>query len=93
MTNNVTAKPLHDRVIVRPAPSEEKTSGGIIIPDTAKEKPQRGTIVAAGPGKKDEPITVKSGDIVLYGKYAGTEIQLDGEDLLIIQESDILAVL
>ena len=93
MTNNVMAKPLHDRVIVRPAPAEEKSSGGIIIPDTAKERPQRGTIVAAGPGKKDEPVTVKSGDTVLYGKYAGTEIQLEGEDLLIMREADILAVL
>ncbi|WP_276502762.1 co-chaperone GroES [Terrimonas pollutisoli] len=93
MTNKVTAKPLHDRVIIRPAPAEEKTSGGIIIPDTAKEKPQRGTIVAAGPGKKDEPVTVKSGDTVLYGKYAGTEIQLNGENLLIMRESDIIAVL
>ena len=93
MTSLVTAKPLHDRVIVRPAPAEEKSSGGIIIPDTAKEKPQRGTVVAAGPGKKDEPVTVKSGDSVLYGKYAGTEIRINGEDLLIMRESDLLAVL
>jgi chaperonin GroES len=85
--------PLHDRVIVKPAESEEKTAGGIIIPDTAKEKPQRGTIVAAGPGKKDEPIAVKPGDTVLYGKYAGTEIQIDGEELLIMRESDIFAIL
>jgi chaperonin GroES len=87
---NVT--PLHDRVIVKPAAAEEKTAGGIIIPDTAKEKPQRGTVVAAGAGKKDEPMTVKTGDMVLYGKYAGTEISVDGQDLLIMRESDILAI-
>jgi chaperonin GroES len=87
---NVT--PLHDRVIVRPAKAEEKTAGGIIIPDTAKEKPQRGTVVAAGPGKKDEPVTVKIGDTVLYGKYAGTELTVEGEELLIMRESDILAI-
>ena len=85
--------PLHDRVIVKPAESEEKTAGGIIIPDTAKEKPQRGTIVAAGHDKKDEPVAVKPGDTVLYGKYAGTEIQIDGEELLIMRESDIFAIL
>lgn len=89
-TLNVT--PLHDRIIVKPAKAEEKTAGGIIIPDTAKEKPQRGTVIAAGPGKKDEPVTVKVGDTVLYGKYSGTEIQLEGEDLLIMRESDILAI-
>ena len=93
MANKLNVTPLHDRVIVRPAKAEEKTAGGIIIPDTAKEKPQRGTVVAAGPGKKDEPITVKAGDLVLYGKYAGTELQISGEDLLILRESDILAVL
>jgi chaperonin GroES len=87
---NVT--PLHDRVIVKPAKAEEKSAGGIIIPDTAKEKPQRGTVVAAGPGKKDEPVTVKVGDTVLYGKYSGTEIQIEGDDLLIMRESDILAI-
>ncbi len=92
MANNVNITPLHDRVIVKPAPAEEKTAGGIIIPDTAKEKPQRGIVVAAGPGKKDEPMTVKSGDNVLYGKYAGTEISLEGSDYLIMRESDILAV-
>jgi chaperonin GroES len=92
MVNNLSATPLHDRVIVKPAPAEEKTAGGIIIPDTAKEKPQRGVIVAAGPGKKDEPLTVKKGDTVLYSKYAGTEIQLDGDSLLIMRESDILAI-
>jgi chaperonin GroES len=92
MAKKVNITPLHDRVIVKPAAAETKTAGGIIIPDTAKEKPQRGTIVAAGPGKKDEPVTVKAGDTVLYGKYAGTEINLDGEDLLIMRESDILAI-
>lgn len=92
MAKKVNITPLHDRVIVKPAAAETKTAGGIIIPDTAKEKPQRGIVVAAGPGKKDEPVTVKSGDTVLYGKYAGTEINLDGEDLLIMRESDILAI-
>jgi chaperonin GroES len=93
MANNVNITPLHDRVIVKPAAAEEKTAGGIIIPDTAKEKPQRGIVVAAGPGKKDEPMSVKSGDTVLYGKYAGTEISLEGADYLIMRESDILAVI
>jgi chaperonin GroES len=93
MAKNVKITPLHDRVIVKPAAAEEKTAGGIIIPDTAKEKPQRGTVMAAGPGKKDEPMTVKSGDIILYGKYAGTEVSLEGEDYLIMRESDILAVI
>jgi chaperonin GroES len=83
MAKNLSVTPLHDRVIVQPAPAEEKTAGGIIIPDTAKEKPQRGTVVAAGPGKKDEP---------LYGKYAGTEISIEGHDYLIMRESDILAI-
>jgi chaperonin GroES len=93
MAKKLSVTPLHDRVIVAPAPAEEKTAGGIIIPDTAKEKPQRGTVVAAGPGKKDEPVTVKIGDTVLYGKYAGTEIQLEGKEFLIMRESDILAVI
>lgn len=92
MANKVNVTPLHDRVIVRPAAAEEKTAGGIIIPDTAKEKPQRGIVIAAGPGKKDEPVTVKEGDTVLYGKYAGTEIAIEGEDFLIMRESDILAI-
>jgi len=92
MAKKLSITPLHDRVIVKPAAAEEKTAGGIINPDTAKEKPQRGTIMAAGPGKKDEPVTVKSGDTVLYGKYAGTEITIDGEDFLIMRESDILAI-
>ena len=87
---NIT--PLHDRVIVKAAAAEEKTAGGIIIPDTAKEKPQRGVVVAVGTGKKDEPMTVKVGDTVLYGKYAGTEIAVEGQDLLIMRESDILAI-
>ena len=94
--NNASKKlsitPLHDRVIVQPAAAEEKTAGGIIIPDTAKEKPQRGVVLAAGPGKKDEPVMVKAGDQVLYGKYAGTEISIEGKDYLIMRESDILAI-
>ncbi|HNB81243.1 MAG TPA: co-chaperone GroES [Chitinophagaceae bacterium] len=89
----MTVKPLHDRVLVRPAAAETKTAGGIIIPDTAKEKPQRGTVVAVGTGKKDEPMTVKAGDTVLYGKYAGTEIVVEHEDLIIMRESDILAII
>lgn len=93
MAKNVNITPLHDRVIVKAAAAEEKTAGGIIIPDTAKEKPQRGTVVAAGPGKKDEPMTVKAGDTILYGKYAGTEVSFEGEDYLIMRESDILAVI
>ncbi|MCU0433895.1 MAG: co-chaperone GroES [Bacteroidia bacterium] len=88
----VNIKPLADRVVVEAAAAEEKTAGGIIIPDTAKEKPQRGKVVAAGPGKKDEPVTVKVGDTVLYGKYSGTEIQIDGKDYLIMRESDIFAI-
>ncbi len=85
-------RPLADRVVVKPAEAEEKTASGIIIPDTAKEKPQRGTVLAVGPGKKDEPMTVSEGDTVLYGKYSGTEITLDGEDVLIMRESDILGI-
>ncbi|MGC8750923.1 MULTISPECIES: co-chaperone GroES [Hydrotalea] len=92
MAKKLNVTPLHDRVIVKPAAAEEKTAGGIIIPDTAKEKPQKGSVVAVGAGKKDEPLTVKVGDTVLYGKYAGTEIQIEGEDLLIMRESDILAI-
>ena len=86
-------KPLADRVLVEAAAAEEKTAGGIIIPDTAIEKPQKGKVVAVGGGKKDEPMTVKVGDSVLYGKYAGTEITVDGKDYLIMRESDIFAVL
>jgi len=89
----VKIKPLADRVLVEPAAAEEKTAGGIIIPDTAKEKPQKGTIVAVGPGKKDEPMTVKVGDQVLYGKYAGTEITIGGVDYMIMRESDVVAVI
>lgn len=89
----VNIKPLADRVLVEPAAAEEKTAGGIIIPDTAKEKPQKGTIVAVGPGKKDEPMTVKPGDQVLYAKYAGTEINYEGKSFLIMRESDIVAII
>ena len=90
---NVNIKPLADRVLVEPAQAEQKTAAGIIIPDTAKEKPQKGTVVAVGNGKKDEPLTVKTGDVVLYGKYSGTEINVDGKDYLIMRDSDILAIL
>ncbi len=90
---DIRIKPLADRVLVEPAQAEEKTSGGIIIPDTAKEKPQKGTIIAVGSGKKDEPMTVKVGDLVLYGKYAGTELAFEGKEYLIMRESDILAII
>ena len=90
--SKVNIKPLADRVLVEPAEAEEKTASGIIIPDTAKEKPQKGTVVAAGNGKKDEPLTVKVGDTVLYGKYGGTELKLEGKDYLMMRESDILAI-
>ena len=86
-------KPLADRVLVLPAPAEEKTVGGIIIPDSAKEKPLKGTVVDVGNGTKDEEMVVKPNDMVLYGKYAGTEIELDGEKYLIMRQSDILAIL
>ncbi len=85
-------KPLADRVVVKAAKAEEKTASGIIIPDSAKEKPQKGEIIAAGPGTKDEVMEVKVGDTVLYGKYAGTELNIDGEDYLIMRQSDILAI-
>ena len=85
-------KPLADRVIIAPAEAEQKTAGGIIIPDTAKEKPQKGEVVAVGPGKKDEPMILKVGQTVLYGKYAGTELNVDGENYLIMKESDVLAI-
>ncbi|MDR1595265.1 MAG: co-chaperone GroES [Prevotellaceae bacterium] len=88
----VNIKPLADRVLVEPKEAEEKTASGLYIPNTAKEKPQRGTVVAAGPGKKDEPMEVKVGDEVLYGKYSGTEITVEGKDYLIMRVSDILAV-
>jgi chaperonin GroES len=86
-------KPINDRVVVEPAPAEEKTAGGIIIPDTAKEKPQRGKVVAVGPGKDDNKMTVKKGDVVLYGKYAGQELSYEGKDYLIMREDDILVIL
>lgn len=90
---SVNFKPLADRVLVEPTAAETKTASGIIIPDTAKEKPQEGIVVAAGPGKIDEPTTVKVGDKVLYGKYSGSELKLDGKDYLIVKESDILGIL
>src|SRR5262245_18332794 len=91
-------RPLHDRVVVKRIDAEEKTSGGIIIPDTAKEKPSQGEIIAVGPGGRDEtgkliPIDLKVGDVVLFGKWSGTEVKIDGEDLLIMKESDVLGVL
>ncbi|WP_337364466.1 co-chaperone GroES [Prevotellamassilia timonensis] len=86
-------KPLADRVLIKPAPAEEKTAGGIIIPDTAKEKPLQGEVLAVGNGTKDEEMVLKAGDTVLYGKYAGTEVELDGEKYLIMRQSDVLAVL
>ena len=90
-------RPLHDRVVVRRVDAEEKTKGGIIIPDTAKEKPQEGEIVAAGPGARDEsgklvPLEVKAGDRILFGKWSGTEVKIDGEDLIIMKESDVMGV-
>jgi len=89
-------KPLGDRVVVRPQPAEEKTASGLFIPDTAKEKPQRGTVLAVGPGKVENgtkvDMTVSTGDVVLYGKYSGTEIAMDNEDVLIMRESDILGI-
>jgi len=88
----LNVKPLADRVLVEPVEAETKTASGIIIPDNAKEKPQKGNIVAVGNGTKDEPLTVKVGDTVLYGKYAGTELKLEGKDYLIMRESDVLAI-
>jgi chaperonin GroES len=91
-------RPLHDRVVVRRVEAEERTAGGILIPDTAKEKPQQGEVIAVGPGARDEtgkiqPLDVKAGDRVLFGKWSGTEVKLDGEDLLIMTESDIMGVI
>jgi chaperonin GroES len=86
-------KPLADRVLIEAAPAEEKTASGIIIPDTAKEKPLRGKVIAAGPGKKDEPMTLKVGDNGLYGQYSGTEIKLDGVTYLMMRESDVYGIL
>ena len=86
-------KPLADREIIEPAKQEEKTAGGIIIPDTAQEKPQKGIVLAVGKGKKDEPMTVKVGDTVIYGKYSGTELSFEGKEYLIMKESDIYAII
>ncbi len=86
-------KPLADRVVIKPTPAEEKTLSGIIIPDSAKEKPLKGEVLAVGNGTKDEEMVLKVGDVVLYGKYAGTEIELDGEKYLIMRQSDVLATL
>ena len=91
-------RPLHDRVLIKRTDSEEKTAGGIIIPDTAKEKPMQGEVIAAGPGERNEqgkvtPLDVKSGDRILFGKWSGTEVKIDGEDLLIMKESEIMGVL
>lgn len=90
---SVNFKPLADRILIEPTAAETTTASGIIIPDTAKEKPQEGTVIAAGPGKVDEPTTVKVGDKVLYGKYAGSELKLDGKDYLIVKESDLLGII
>jgi chaperonin GroES len=96
--NDMTFRPLHDRILVRRVEADEKTAGGIIIPDTAKEKPQEGEVIAVGPGGRDEagklvPLDVKVGDRILFGKWSGTEIKLDGEDLLIMKESDVMGVI
>lgn len=93
MATEVKFKPLADRVLVEPAPAEVKTASGLYVPETAQEKPQRGTIVAVGPGKKDEPLHVKVGDTVLYGKYSGTEISIEGKDYLMMKESDLFGTL
>lgn len=89
----MTIKPLADRVLIEPIPAEEKTVGGIIIPDTAKEKPLQGNVLAVGSGTKDEEMVLKEGDKVLYGKYAGTEVEFDGKKFLVMRQSDVLAVL
>ena len=86
-------RPLADRVVIEPKAAETQTASGLYIPDTAKEKPQQGTVVAVGPGKKDEPMEVKVGDVVIYGKYSGTDVSVDGKDYLIMKQSDILAIL
>jgi chaperonin GroES len=91
--SNVKIKPLADRVLVQPAEAEVKTASGLYIPDSAKEKPQKGTVIAVGNGKKDEPMTVKVGDTVLYGKYSGTELSVEGSEYLIMREADIFAIL
>lgn len=89
----MTIKPLADRVLIEPAPAETKTVGGIIIPDTAKEKPLQGTVVAVGQGTKDEEMVLKTGDVVLYGKYAGTELEHEGKKYLVMRQSDVVAIL
>lgn len=90
--SEVNIKPLADRVLIETAEAETQTASGLFIPDNAKEKPQKGTVVAVGNGTKDEPLTVKVGDTVIYGKYSGTELNLDGNDYLIMREADILAI-
>ena len=90
---SVNFKPLADRVLIEPAAAEETTASGIIIPDSAKEKPQRGVVVAVGPGKKDEPTAVKVGETVLYGKFSGTDLSIDGKDYMIMRENDILGTI
>ena len=90
--STIKIKPLADRVLIEPAAAETQTSSGLYIPDTAKEKPQKGIVVAVGPGTKEDPVTLSVGDTVLYGKYAGTELQHDGKDFLIMKENDILAI-
>ena len=90
---SVKLKPLADRVLIEPAPAETTTASGIIIPDTAQEKPQKGTVVDVGAGTKENPITVKVGDVVLYGKYSGTELKLEGKSYLIMRENDLLGIL
>lgn len=89
----MNVKPLADRILIEPKEAETKTASGLFIPDTAKEKPQEGKVIAVGPGKKDEPMEVKAGDVVLYGKYAGTEINVDGKAYMIMRQLDVLAVL
>ena len=89
----MTIKPLADRVLVEPKEAETKTASGLYIPDTAKEKPQQGVVIAVGPGKKDEPMELKAGDVVLYGKYAGTEVSYEDKKYLIMKQSDVLATL
>ncbi len=89
----MNVKPLADRVIIRPAQAEEVTAAGIIIPDSAKEKPLKGTVIAVGPGTKDEAMELKDGDTVLYGKYAGTELEIEGDKVLIMRQSEVLAIL
>lgn len=91
--SKLSIKPLADRVVIEPDLAEEKTASGLIIPDTAKEKPQRGTVVAVGPGTKDNAVTLKVGDKVIYGKYAGTEFHIEGKDFMIMRESDVIAII